>query len=408
MSKARLCPNCQITESFSRKGRPGLCRLCIDNKYRKLGVEPLEKHISSTAQRRFRCITCARKDSASLTKIRSNDGPLCEQCLVREVYESRGFNVSRKEAAALIITDGWIARNEAGNVLNVDQLALRMTESWSLVAIECIQCANEEEWSAVHVLAGAGTGDHPCFRCQTEDTSRAHDETFADYGLIREQDGYARQTDRVDAHCKDCGAPRRISFSELIHGATPCLACDSGFDPDAVHLVYIMHFPKLRVFKIGITSTEVRYDRIATHKRYGGERHQVAEVPNREAARTVESHVLEEIVSDFRVESSKHDFPQGGSTETWYDDAPPIILEQIIDNLRFCGSPGFDRLEKLQEIFGRNPMTIEEIVRFRKIEQVDVNGTNVHIIGLSEPLEQVLRKTLAFRLKEDAIQGGQA
>ncbi|MGI5416048.1 hypothetical protein [Actinomadura luteofluorescens] len=170
-----------------------------------------------------------------------------------------------------------------------------------------------------------------------------------------------------------------------------------------MHLVYIMHFSRIGMYKIGITSTEVRHDRIAAHERHGGKLVQVVEVPNREAAETVETFVLREVVLDFQANASKSDFPQGGNTETWWDDAPPVALEQIVQQLKSANSPGFDRLAKLQALFAKQPLTIAEIVRFRKIDKVVVDGQTIHVVGLSEPLEQVLRKTLAIRLQQSDL-----
>lgn len=46
--------------------------------------------------------------------------------------------------------------------------------------------------------------------------------------------------------------------------------------------------------------------------------------------------------------------------------------------------------------------SLEELVEFRQVESIDVDGTVVHRLGLSEPLGQVPRKIRARRAAPDA------
>ncbi|KAB7842620.1 hypothetical protein [Streptomyces mobaraensis] len=187
---------------------------------------------------------------------------------------------------------------------------------------------------------------------------------------------------------------------ELKTGVAPCLRCAESTDPDAVHVVYLMHFPRLAAYKIGITSTELRHDRIASHVAQGGTLLERYEVPNREAARTVEEFVLR-TVKDYPSNCTEREFPQDGYTETWSDGGPGIDLGKVIARLAQEEAPGFDRLRKLKAYFDEEPVAIEELVAFRRIEAIEVDGVEVLHVGVSEPLEQVLRKIRAGR----AVQG---
>ena len=94
-----------------------------------------------------------------------------------------------------------------------------------------------------------------------------------------------------------------------------------------------MHFAHLSAYKIGYTNTENRkYDRLDVHIRGGGELINRRIVPNQRLARMVEDAVLSH-VSDFRLSLSNKELPQGGGTETWSDDAPPIDLDVIVDDV---------------------------------------------------------------------------
>jgi len=103
------------------------------------------------------------------------------------------------------------------------------------------------------------------------------------------------------------------------------------------------------------------------------------------------------VVADFPSGCIAQDFPQGGFTETWSDDGPDIDLGNVIGRLAQEEAPGFDRLRKLRAYFESGPATIEELVEFRHIETIKVDGAEVNQLGFSEPLEQVLRKIRARR-----------
>jgi hypothetical protein len=203
-------------------------------------------------------------------------------------------------------------------------------------------------------------------------------------------------SEKVAAHCMDCGADRRVSITDLKAGIAPCLACAELADPDAPHAVYLMHFPELNACKIGITNSEARHSRVASHVAHGGVLREQHEVPNREAARTVEDFVLR-AVRVFPANCKEHDFPQGGDTETWSDSVPGIDLGDIVAGLVSQEAPGFDRLSKLKAYFEDKPPTIEELKNFILVEIIEVAGGEVRRVGFSEPQEQVLRKIRARR-----------
>ncbi|MEV2279217.1 hypothetical protein AB0I72_26930 [Nocardiopsis sp. NPDC049922] len=237
-----------------------------------------------------------------------------------------------------------------------------------------------------------------CFGCLSRSTAEDQDRFFAYHGLVRDHSGYAKLGDKVRAHCvdPDCGAERLISFSELARGTAPCLSCAEAADPDSPHLVYKIRFPGLRAWKIGITNTEARHDRISAHLARGGELFELHEVPNKEAARTVESRVLE-YVRDFPSECGSRDFPQGGFTETWSIDGPEVDLGNLIASLVEKEASGFDRLRGLREYFAEEPVLLEEVADFVSMRTMEVDGEEVHILGLSGTEEQVLRKIRARR-----------
>jgi hypothetical protein len=314
--------------------------------------------------------------------------------------EPSKWDITIEQAASTVLGGDFIARTENGEILDATGLAARMEHVWSLAEVECVVCGTAARWSASMTLGSRGDPNRTrCLQCFSRSLTIWQGKFFESYGLIRDHNGYAQISEKIAAHCMEpnCGAERRISITDLMSGVTPCLTCAEAVDPDAPHAVYLMHFPRLSACKIGITSSEARHNRVTSHIAQGGVLLEQHEVPNKEAARTVEDFVLS-AVRDFPSGRTARDFPQGGYTETWSDNAPDIELGNVIARLASEEAPGFDRLSKLKAYFASEPPTIEELVRFRHIETIEVDGCEVHQLGFSEPLEQVLRKIRARRI----------
>lgn len=403
MATERKCPECRVRDSANRIGKPGRCVDCVDNRYRQLGWNPSEPYVSPEHARQCVCIKCGQPDLITYAEIRSKNSRYCAWCSCRQMYEHglvsepSKWDITVEQAVHIVLGNDFLARGPAGEVLDVVGLTRQMEHVWSLVAVECIVCGTPTRRSVSMSLSSRSEPrGSRCSHCFALPLAPWQDAFFEAYRLVRDHDGYARLGERVAARCMDCGTDRRISVSELKSGVAPCLNCAEATDPDAVHIVYVMRFPGLSARKVGITSTEVRHDRIASHLAQGGILLDQHEVPNREAARMVEDFVLR-AVRDFPSGCTARDFPQGGFTETWSDDGPDIDLGNIIGKLAAKAAPGFDRLRKLMAYFESEPATIEEMVEFRHIETIEVDGVEVHQLGFSEPLEQVLRKTRARR-----------
>lgn len=410
VASERKCTECKVRDSANRKGKPGRCITCIDARYAQIGMKPLDPFVDSQSPRRCVCLVCGQIDKVAYAEIRKQLAHYCFWCTCREVYEHgiaaepQKWNITVEQAAGIVLGGDFIARAENGEVLDTAALAARMEYVWSPVEVECVACRTATRRSVSMTLGNMGDSDRSrCFQCFARPMTVWQAQFFEAYGLVRDHSGYARIGEKVAAHCMEpqCGAERKISIADLMNGVAPCLACAEAADPDAPHTVYLMHFPQLCACKIGITGSEVRHDRVASHAAHGGVLLAQHEVPNREAARTVEDFVLS-AMRDFPSGCKVRDFPQGGHTETWSDAAPTVNLDDVVARLASEGTPGFDRLSKLRAYFDSEPATIEELVEFRHVESIDVDGTVVHRLGLSEPLEQVLRKIRARRAAPSA------
>ncbi|WP_191258984.1 hypothetical protein [Amycolatopsis oliviviridis] len=273
-------------------------------------------------------------------------------------------------------------------------------EVWQPVRVQCLTCGSKDTCGIVQILSSRQKIKTHCFQCSASEFARQQRDFFSELGLVKESPGYTKASEPVSALCSTCGAKRKVSLSDLNSGAPPCLSCQDGIDPALPHLVYLVHFPTLEIFKIGITNTEDRrYDRLTAHLKRGAilVDHQI--VSNREAALTTEKYILD-LMSDYRHTAPRSSFPQGGWTETWHDSAPEVSLREIIRHLEEKQEAGFDRMQELQKYFDDTPPTIEEIRRFVAIRDVIVDDSVVHVVELSTSHEDLLRRVRAKREQE--------
>lgn len=105
---------------------------------------------------------------------------------------------------------------------------------------------------------------------------------------------------------------------------------DGWWEP---HLVYVLHYAEVNLFKVGLTNAATQ--RIRTLASVGGEVIETFEVPNRLVATVLEGECL--ILADrFRVEPPLWIAQIAGATEFWRDSFELTPLEQIFQ--RACGA----------------------------------------------------------------------
>jgi hypothetical protein len=406
----RLCPRCGTGVSANRSGLPGRCVACIDAHYRVLGLEPCEPHVDSSTPRRCECVGCGSSSTVAYGAIRNSTVYHCGACSSRLSYEQglaadpARWGISKIQAARMLLSDGFVVRDRTGEIMGAEALAAWMEHVWFPVPAECIECGTTMQWNLRMRLATAHGKDRiACFTCMSLPQAAEQDSLFEAHGLRRDQRAYARYGDKVSAHCLYCGAERLISATDLLRAVTPCLSCAAPVDPDAPHHVYQLHFPALAAFKIGITNAETRRSRTAVHEAHGAIIVEVHETPNWRAAKTVEDHVLR-LVRGYPSGCTARDFPQGGYTETWSEDAGAVDLGDIIARLRELRAPGFDRIHDLERYFAQAPPMIDELRDFTRLDVQELDGVEVHCLSLSKSREQILGQIRARRtLRRDAV-----
>lgn len=390
----RPCSRCGKYESANRKGKPGRCIECIDALYRELKVDPEGVHVSPDAPRKYRCQTCGRHGEVPYKEIQSRSIELCNWCVSRRMYEDglaqdpEHWLIDQRDVARMVREAGFEIRDESGGTLPESQMLSRIGEVWESIDVVCVLCAAPNTFNAVHMLSNSIKPWTHCHACFTSEFAGWQNDYFGKFGLVREYEGYAKLSDPVSAHCAepDCGASRKVSICALAAGAPPCLRCAEGTDPDLPYWVYLIHFPTLRLIKVGITHSELSaYDRVTAHISRGGILIDRRLVPNREAARTVEDYVLNSMRQHLRA-GDPRDFPQGGWTETWVDSAPTLDLGAVIDEIVAQKAPGFDRGSRAEAAPSSPAMGGSMHGRFVFSEEVSESGETTHTVTFVHPL----------------------
>lgn len=338
MTTARGCSAGCDRPSASRRGKPGLCRPCIDDVFRRRRLEPLEPYPGVREKRACRCMECGEPRDVAYGDIRGmktseeHQFPACEDCAIKFAHQPTADEdreaVARRLKTLLIWGGETLRPMRASDLVNRD--------AWRLV--HCGVCLTPQ-FAFVHQLIDrVERGEMPCPKCM---------ENFdANWGLSHLKAEFAarqleylgeermpRRTDPVPARCMLCGNRREISLDRLLKGAPPCVMCgDDGPDLSGPYWVYQFHFPHLGLRKVGITNARSE-QRFVAHKRQGGRELARVLVTDRDAARRVEAKGLA-MVSDFidRFVDPK-EFPQGGWTEVWSDSGPDLPLRRIAHEL---------------------------------------------------------------------------
>lgn len=301
----------------------------IDREFRSLGLEPLSPFTRATDLRSCRCTTCGTIRQVRLSNLRKGGTP-CRWCHGWETWLP--WSEAARDRARVWRSLG--SPEESLQILRAMDLApiTAVGDLYEPVGVVCINCGETLVVVPERILSSKmRRGWYDCQRCAADYRRQLRYDAsalFAANGL--ELQGRL-SGEYVPQHttCVACGSPRRVSYHELETGTAPeCWTCKTGIRVDEPHRVYLFHFPALGVMKIGITHN--RDDRrLSEHAFAGGELLGTVVVSDREAARLLEKVVAAIYAPWVADQIGPADFPQGGWTETWSDDAPPLDLSAL-------------------------------------------------------------------------------
>ena len=292
--------------------------VAIDAEFLAVGLEPLAPFTTAGNERLCRCATCGTDRWVKLRTLR-NGGIACRWCHGWEKWTSWATRVKASPWKPLLGTVeeslGRLQRENLAPLTSVGDL-------YQPVGVVCLVCG-ETTVTIPKRLNPKHPGWFGCERCSLDRKHAAlanAEELFAANGLrllAPCRGEYVPQR----AQCMTCGVERLVSYDDLRTGSAPlCWTCTHGIRPDEPHRVYLFH-PALKVMKIGLTHN--RHDRrLLDHALSGGTVIDTVVVPNRESARRLE-RVLKVRYSRWATDDvGAAEFPQGGWTETWREDAP--------------------------------------------------------------------------------------
>jgi hypothetical protein len=309
----------------------------IDGKFRAAGLKPVAPYAGASEERLCHCETCGTLRRVKLRNLRSG-GIACRWCHGWETWVSWSRQARVSAATWRSLGD----ENESMRRLHQENVAplTPVGDLFEPVGVVCLACG-ETFVTVPERIRAERPGWYGCQRCSTDRKRRVRSDAgklFTENGLhlLHPCSGeYAPQP----VECMTCGAERRVSYNDLRTGSAPlCWTCTFGIRPDEPHRVYLIHFPTFGVMKVGITHN--RHDRrLSDHEVEGGKVVDTVAVSDRESARRLERLLIARYRPWATDSVGPEEFPQGGWTETWRDDAPFLDLAEEANAAMATPSP---------------------------------------------------------------------
>ena len=294
----------------------------IDEEFRAVGLEPLAPYTRAADERLCHCVTCGTNRWVRLSNLRQG-GIACRWCHGWEKWipwaeQARARAATWRSLGTAQESFGWLSQSNLAPLTPVGDL-------YQPVGVVCLVCGETLVTVPERIQASKGRpGWFGCERCAVDRKGQVRADAeglFAANGLRLLAPCLGEYVPQR-ANCLGCGVERRVSYNDLRTGSAPlCWTCTHGIRPDEPHRVYLVHFSSLKVMKVGLTHN--RHDRrLFDHEIEGGRVIDTVVVPDREAARRLE-YLLKARYHSWRTpDVGPAEFPQGGWTETWRDDAP--------------------------------------------------------------------------------------
>lgn len=311
------------------RGRLAFCDGCLDDMAAAHMAQIVHAGNDTRARFRVRHDPCGAIVDVSLPMLRR--GWVCQACKLAALTASGWLQGratwSLRQQTELLAAAGFIALEPLHDVSPGDLP----------VNVECLECGGAQVDSFFGISEGVRLSSWlPCRFCNDErfkPTATTITERFAALDLELMSPWSGDPGAPLEAVCRRCGTTRHVSYRTLAT-APPCLRCDGRrLDPEAPCRVYLFRFDGVGprgVFKVGITH---RADdrRLDVHAAAGGELIQVIHVADRRVARAVEGSVLQTYRTLAPAVITHRDFPHGGWTECWDQEAGhPDLLDHLL------------------------------------------------------------------------------
>ncbi len=314
----------------------------IDERFRSRGLEPVGLYTRSTDPRECVCTTCGTTRFVRLSSLKKGETAClwCGGWRKWAPWAAAAREESRESTPPQCMAwwkTEWLGTKQAwtDQLLRAGLLPVTpVVDRYEPVGVVCARCGE-----SFVVVPSRVFPDRPdlegCPRCAAElkrAVKSSAEQLYEDSGLELLAPG-GGLAGRRRARCVRCGTTRLVSYLELLNGTAPlCWTCTHGIRPDEPHRVYLFHFPRLHVMKVGLTHNR-HNRRFEQHELEGGVFLASVVVTDRAAARALESEIRRSYEAWASPYVDTADFPQGGWTETWSDDAPPLDLGAEADRL---------------------------------------------------------------------------
>lgn len=277
----------------------------VEKIFTNFGFKLLDSYKGSTRRVRVKHLSCGSESLMSLKNIRNGAG-FCSECV-------KTRKLSDEEALKVLTNAGFLPLEKYPG----------SEKPWKSQCINCKRTLTP----TVHVLKSKKSGCAYCSRTKI-DPKEAED--------IMIKAGYlpleSYKTSKSKWKCKHelCGNIVFPRLNGIQMGQGGCTSCSHTFSYHDVSYFYFMENRFLESFKIGISNSESRDDRIARHAKSDWKLLKKIEFESGWLAYDMEQTILNEIRNQrgIPIHLSKSEMPQGGYSETFSSSL--ISIEEVM------------------------------------------------------------------------------
>ena len=277
---------------------------------------------------------------AQKTELEILNDAIRQVILIREQVKRRGFEERKhKVLSAIELQKFRVLQQEHEKVRNAERVQFMLEkcrvsplvefpgwyETWKCKCFDC----GAEVFPRFSVVRKSSWACIPCARRRFNEmrAESQHDERarlMEDVGGVIPVDPYKGSKEPWRSKCKTCKSIITPRFDDVVNrGKGACSVCFPpqrrfSFNSQAPGIIYFLEHLDLRAFKVGVTTTAAKTDRIAQHEYYGWTKLRTWPVESGFIARNIEQKIL----GCWRNERylphgcNDWDMPQGGFTET--------------------------------------------------------------------------------------------
>lgn len=265
----------------------------IRKKLLSCGLDPVDDFLGTKQKLKVRCRKCGLVSSRRTDGRAAIERP-CPYCARRRTHRETAFQIlERAGLTALVDFPG-------------------ANRPWKCRCNKCLRVVTPR-------LSNIRRGQTGCAYCSGHIVVPNDAKQLMRRAGLIPLTSYKSATEPWRSRCKKCHRVVKPRYNDIKNGQGGCFYCaNRGFDYSKPAILYLLKHKNQEILKIGITGSDTKESRLATHVRHGWNVLAVWEKKNAITVARTERDILDwwrhELLQTPAL--SRSEMPQGGSTET--------------------------------------------------------------------------------------------